>query len=206
MNRLLFIFLIACSIPAMAQKKFREDTENTFRIGGKAGVNINKIQGKAFTDKFSYNYVLGGFIQWNFSHKFGLQPEINFSQSSAEVTDDRTDIYDDIFMDGDQKKAKLNYLKIPLLLNIDIGPSQRVKLQVGPQWSQLLNSKVDSLRNPEKSIFKKGDFAVLGGLWIQLPFFNIGARYEQGLSNVNETGTSEKWRSQSFQLFAGITF
>jgi len=206
MNRLLFILLITWSIPVTAQKKFREETENTFRFGGKAGVNINKIEGKAFSDAFSYNYVLGGFIQWNFSYKFGLQPEINFSQSSSEVTNDETDIYDDLFLSGDQKKAKLNYLKIPILLNIDVGPSQRVKLQVGPQWSQLLKSDVDSLRNPNLSIFKKGDFSLLGGLWIQLPMINIGARYEQGLTNVNNTGTREKWRNQAFQLFAGITF
>ena len=206
MNRLLLPFLIACSLSGMAQQKFEEDTEHTFRFGAKAGVNINKLQAKAFSDAFSYNYVLGGFIQWNFSRRFGLQPEVNFSQASSEVTDDNTDIYDDLFLGGEQKKATLNYLKIPLLLNIDIGQSQRVKLQVGPQWSQLLKSQVDSLRNPNQSIFKKGDFAMVGGLWIQIPFVNLGARFEQGLTNISEVGTREKWHHQGFLIFAGITF
>ena len=37
-----------------------------------------------------------------------------------------------LFLGGDQKKAKLDYLKFAGLLNIDLGPSQRVKLQLGP--------------------------------------------------------------------------
>jgi len=207
-NKLSFLIIsfFAGALCTSGQKKFQEDSERTFRFGAKAGVNINKIQGKAFDEEFRYNYMLGGFLQWNFSRRLGIQPEVNFSQSSGEITDDETDIYDDIFLDGNQKKAKLNYLKIPILLNVDLGPSQRVKLQLGPQWSQLLNSDVYSLRNPGRSIFKKGDFALLGGLWLQLPFVNIGARYELGLTNLNDVSSQDKWRSQAIHIFAGITF
>jgi hypothetical protein len=211
MTRLLLIFLLACGIPGAAQqtakkKNFDEEIERTFRFGLKGGVNINKIQGKAFNDAFSYNYVLGAFVQWNFSEKFGFQPEVNLSQATSEITNDNTDIYDDLFLGGEQKKAKLDYLKIPLLFNYDLGPSERVKIQLGPQWSQLLESKVDSLRNPDQSIFKKNDLSLLGGLWIQLPLVHIGARYELGLINQNNVGTNEKWRNQAIHIFAGLTF
>jgi len=150
--------------------------------------------------------MLGGFLQWNFSRRFGIQPEINFTQTTSEITSDETDIYDDIFLGGDQKKAKLNYFKIPILLNIDIGQSQRVKLQLGPQWGQLMNSEVDSLRQPGRDIFRKGEFSLLGGLWLQLPLINIGARYEMGLTNLNDVSNQDKWRSQAFHIFAGVTF
>jgi hypothetical protein len=206
MNRLLAIILILFSLPAFAQKNIDEETERFFRFGVKGGVNINKIQGKSFSDAFSYNYVLGGFLQFNFSRKWGIQPEVNFSQSTSEITDDNSDIYDDLFLGGEQKKAKLDYLKIPILVNMDLGPSQRVKLQAGPQWSQLLGSKVDSLRNPNQSIFKKGDFSLLGGIWLQLPLVHLGARYEHGLTNMNDDGIREKWRNQAFHIFAGLTF
>ncbi|MDF2383999.1 PorT family protein [Nostoc ellipsosporum NOK] len=206
--RLFLTTLIAIAFfshPLQAQKKFHEDTERTFRFGAKAGVNINKIEGQAFKESFRYNYMLGGFLQWNFSRRFGIQPEFNFTQTSGEITSDETDVYDDLFLGGDQKKAKLNYFKIPLLLNIDIGQSQRVKLQVGPQWGQLFDSKVDSLR-PGRDIFRKGEFSLLGGLWFQLPFVNMGARYELGLTNLNDVSSQDKWRSQAFHIFAGITF
>ena len=205
---LLAITVILLTSPSFAQKNKNLDREDEgkLRFGFKGTVNINKIDGSPFKDQFRYNYQLGGFIQWNFSNRFGLQPEINFAQSSGEISNDNTIIYDDLFLDGDQKKARLGYLKIPILLNIDIGPSQRVKLQAGPQWARLLNSKVDSLKNPGLEIFKKGDFSMLGGIWFQLPAIHIGARYEIGLSNINNINNSDKWRSQALQFFAGITF
>jgi hypothetical protein len=113
-------------------------------------------------------------------------------------------IYDDLFLGGNQKKAKLNYLKLAGLLNIDISPSQRVKLQLGPQWGMLAHEAVDSLKTPTE-IFKKGEFSILGGLMIQLPVINIGARYEMGLTNINGIDNKDQWKSQSWQFFVGVT-
>jgi hypothetical protein len=90
-------------------------------------------------------------------------------------------------------------------LNINVGPSKRVKLQLGPQIGGLLNQTVDSLKT-NHDIFKTGDWSAVGGLWIQIPFINLGARYEIGLSNLNNIDNSEKWRSQAFTIFAGFTF
>lgn len=195
------------SMNAFSQKKFdpNSDHENFFRIGAKAGVNINKITGQAYKEGFNYNYLLGGFMQFNFSKTFGFQPEINFVQSSSEFSDDASDVYEDLFKIGSQRKAKLNYLKVPLLLNINVGPSKRVKLQLGPQIGGLLNQSFDSLKE-NRDIFKKGDWSAVGGLWIQLPFVNIGGRYEIGLTNLNDIDNSEKWKSQAFTIFAGFTF
>ena len=174
-------------------------------MGAKAGVNINKINGQSYKSGFSYDYLLGGFMQFNFSKRFGIQPEINFAQSSPKFTNDPTDIYDDLFTGGSQKNAKLNYIKVPVLLNVNIGPSKRVKLQIGPQVGGLLKAKIDSLKN-NGDLFKKSDWSAVGGLWIQIPFINLGARYEAGLSNVNGIDTREKWKSQAFTIFAGFTF
>jgi hypothetical protein len=199
--------LMTISLSAYSQRKFnpKTDHENFFRIGAKAGVNINKINGQSYRSGFSYNYLLGGFMQLNFSKIFGLQPEINFVQSSSEFSNDPSTVYDDLFYNGSQRKAKLDYLKIPLLLNINVGPSKRVKLQLGPQVASLLKQSVDSLKN-NTNIFKTGDWSAVGGLWIQIPFINLGARYEIGLTNLNDIDNSEKWKSQAFTIFAGFTF
>ena len=95
-----------------------------------------------------------------------------------------------------KKKAKLDYLKFAGLLNIDIGPSQRVKLQLGPQWGMLLSEAVDSVKTP-KDIFKKGEFSVVGGLMLQLPLIHIGARYEVGMTNLNDIDAQDKWKNQA---------
>jgi len=208
MKRLLIFFLIFTSANVFSQgKKFdpNADHENFFRIGAKAGVNINKINGQAYKDGFNYNYLLGVFMQFNFSKTFGLQPEFNFVQSSSEFTNSSSTIYDDLFLNGSQKKAKLDYLKVPLLLNINVGPSKRVKLQVGPQYGNVLKQTVDSLKSTG-DIFKKADWSAVGGLWLQIPFINLGARYEVGLTNLNDIDNQQKWKSQAFTIFAGFTF
>ncbi len=143
-------------------------------------------------------------MQINITRKFGIQPELSFVQTSAEQSSDITVIYDDLFLEGTQKKAKLNYLKLAGLLNIDIGPSQRVKLQLGPQWGMLVSEAVDSLKTP-KDIFKNGELSVLGGVMLQLPLFHIGTRYELGLTDINGIDNQDKWKTQAWQFYVGIT-
>ena len=196
--------LFVMSLQAFSQKKDPSEKESLFRWGFKGGLNLNKIEGQSFKDEFNYNYSLGGFMQINLTRKLGLQPEINFVQTSAEQSDDITVIYDDLFFGGEQKKAKLDYLKFAGLLNIDIGPSQRVKLQLGPQWGMLLSQAVDSLKSPQ-DVFKKNEFSVLGGIMLQLPLIHIGTRYEIGLTDINGIDNQDKWKSQAWQFFVGIT-
>jgi len=204
-NIVTLAFLLVSTTTGAQKSKFDTERENFFRFGAKGGVNINKITGSAYKSGFNYNYQLGGFLQFNFSKRFGIQPEVNFVQSSSEFSNDATDVYDDIFRDGSQKNAKLNYLEVPLLLNINVGVSKRIKLQLGPAYGGLLKQTVDSLRSGA-SIYKNADWAAIGGLWIQLPLINIGARYKLGLSNLNAIDDQQKWKSQSIQIFAGITF
>ena len=204
-NLILPLLLSALCLNAYSQKKKDpSEKESLFRWGFKGGLNLNKIKGESFKNEFQYNYQLGGFMQINFARKFGLQPELNFSQTTAEQSDDITDIYDDIFLGGEQKKAKLDYLKLAGLLNIDIGPSQRVKLQLGPQWGLLLSEAVDSLKTPQ-DVFKKSEFSVLGGIMLQLPLIHIGTRYEIGLTDINGIDNKDQWKSQAWQFFVGIT-
>ena len=108
------------------------DHENFFRFGVKGGVNVNKISGQSYKSGFNYNFQAGAFLQFNFSNRLGIQPEVSFVQSSSAFSNDAGDIYDDLFLGGGQRNAKLNYLEVPVLLNVNLGPSKRVKLQAGP--------------------------------------------------------------------------
>ena len=203
---LLFFIILLCSTTiSFAQSKTNAERENFFRLGAKAGVNINKISGKAYKDGFNYNFQGGGFMQFNFSKTFGIQPEVNFVQTESEFTDDPNTIYDDLFGGGTQHKAKLNYLEIPLLLNINAGPSKRVKLQLGPSYGALLKQTVDSLKT-SGDIYKNGEWSAIGGIWLQLPLVNLSARYKVGLTDVNSIDDRQTWKNQAIQISAGITF
>ncbi len=201
---LLFVFL-ASSASLFSQSTFDVERENFFRVGARVGANLNKISGKSYSEGFHFNYQLGGFIQLNFHKKLGLQPEVNFLQSTATFSEESTGIYDDIFRDGGQADAKLNYLEVPVFLNYNLGPSKRVKLQLGPAYGGLLRQTVDSLRTSQ-DIFKKNEWSLIGGLWIQLPFINISARYKLGLTNINAIDDRQTWKSQAIQFGLGVTF
>jgi hypothetical protein len=198
------LLLTLCFNSYSQKKKDPSAKESLFRWGFRGGLNLNKIDGKSFKDEFNYNYFLGGFMQINITRKFGIQPELSFVQTSAEQSNDITVIYDDLFLDGTQKKAKLDYAKLAGLLNVDLGPSQRVKLQLGPQWGMLVSEAVDSLKTP-KDIFKNGELSVLGGVMLQLPLFHIGTRYEIGLTDINGIDNKDKWKGQAWQFYVGIT-
>ncbi|UEG49993.1 PorT family protein [Ferruginibacter lapsinanis] len=202
---LLITFSICLLSVAQKNNHLDQDHENFFRIGAKAGVNINKIQGSSYKDGYNYNYQAGLFLQFNFSNRFGIQPEVSLVQTSTEFSDDNSNIYNDLFRGGTQKNAKLNYLEIPVLLNINVGPSKRVKLQLGPSFGNLLKETVDSLKTPQ-AFFKKSEVSAIGGLWLQLPVVNIGARYKIGLNNINAIDDKQVWRNQAFQIFIGLSF
>ena len=203
---ILSALLLAFTGTAFAQRNpLNMDRENLIRFGVKGGLNINKIQGMSYNDGFNYNYQLGGFMQINFSKRFGIQPEVSFVQSTSEFTDDGTGVYDDLFLGGSQREAKLNYLEIPILLNVNLGTSKRVKLQIGPAYNALLSQTVDSLK-VNGDFYKNSDLSAIGGLWIQLPLVNIGARYKIGLTNVNDIDNRERWTKEGFQVFVGLTF
>lgn len=199
--KLIFFFsLLMLSFSLSAQER-----ENFFRYGAKAGANVNKISGRAYKDGFNYNFQAGAFLQFNLTKRFGIQPELSFVQTSSEFTDDPTSVYDDIFRDGGQHKAKLDYLEVPVLLNINLGSSKRVKLQLGPSFGALLSETVDSLKD-NGNIYKKAEWSGIAGLWLQLPLVNFGARYKIGFTDINAIDDRQTWRNQAIQVFVGVTF
>lgn len=203
----LLVAIVCISQLSMAQlkSKIKTDEESFFRFGAKAGLNINKINGQSYKAGFNYNFQAGAFVQLNFSNRFGLQPEINFVQTTTEFTNDATDIYDDLFRDGSQKKAQLNYIEVPLLLNINVGESKHIKIQVGPAFGALLSQKIDQLQNGG-NLYKNNEISGIAGFWMQLPVVNLGARYKVGFTDINAVDNKQTWKNQAIQIFAGITF
>ena len=186
----LSFFLFSFTAISYAQK---------FEIGVKAGVDIHKIDGRSFDEQFAYGYQLGAFAHIPLSAKFGIQPEVIFSQVNIDTSNDISSAYDFNNID----KVKLKYVKIPLLLSFS--PNKFVSLQAGPQYGILLDDKSTLLENG-KSAFKKGDFSMLAGLQLNISKIKIYGRYGIGLSNINDIDNKEKWKNQNIQLGVGFKF
>lgn len=171
----------------------------SFKIGIKAGADLNKLDGKAFKEQFSFGYQAGAFANIGLTKKLGIQPEVIFSQINFDTTSSFKDVYQ-VKNIGD---IKLSVLKIPLLLNFS--PNKFVTFQAGPQFGIVMN-RDSSLAANGANAFKKGDFSMLGGLQLNISKFIAYGRYGIGLNNLNDLGNNEKWKNQSIQLGIGFVF
>ena len=189
----LIIFLAIGSTGAFAQG---------FKFGIKAGTDIKKLSGKSFDDQFSYGYHVGVFTEIGFTSKFGIQPELYFSQVNIDTSSNFSDVYN---VNNFKKisTAQLKYINIPILLSFK--PNKFVALQAGPQYSILLNNSNTILQNGQDA-FKKGDFSMIAGIQLKFSKVRLYGRYGIGLSNLNDIPNKEQWKSQTVQLGLGIAF
>lgn len=181
--------MVCCSIAGFSQ---------SLHFGFKGGANMFKVDGQSFRDEFKFGYHLGAFGEIYFTDKFGIQPEVLFSQTNFRTGND----FDNVYPNGiGDVKGKLNYLSIPVLLSFR--PINLIAFQIGPQFGTLLNQD-KNLVNNGKDAFKKGDLSLLAGAQLNLLKFKLGARYVIGLNDINDVGTSNKWKNQGFQVYVGF--
>ncbi|WP_447642760.1 MULTISPECIES: porin family protein [Chitinophagaceae] len=190
MKRLSIAFVLLC-VGTLAKAQ-------SFHFGLKAGPNLGKISGQSFKDGFEWGYQAGAWATLDLSDKLGIQPEVVFSQTNTKTMSSEDAQIGNILKPN--LKAHLNYLSIPVLLNINT--SDLLTLQLGPQFS-INTSKGSNLVQDGKDAFKGGDVAAVGGIQLNLSKFRIYGRYVIGITKINDVATQEKWRSQNFQFGLG---
>jgi hypothetical protein len=177
-------FIVIISVAASAQ---------SFQLGAKVGANFGKIDGESFKQGYNFGYVLGGYVDLGINKTIGIQPELLFSQTNTTV--------DSGFGLEKPKDLHLNYMNIPILLNINA--SKLLTLQLGPQFSVLMNKDQSLVENGENA-FKGGDFAAVLGAQLNFGLLKVYGRYNIGLSNISDLTEQDKWKSQAIQVGIGI--
>jgi hypothetical protein len=171
-----------------------------FQLGIRAGEIMNSIDGKSFSEQFKYGYHAGLAAEIMFSKHVGIEPGVYFNQSNLQTGYSFDTLYKSI-NPGTLKEVRLNYLTIPVLL--DVRPLPFLTLQMGPQFGILMSSSNTLLQNG-KSAFTNGNLAMVGGVQLNLLKFRIYGRYAVGLNSVNDIDGRDSWRSQSVQLGVGF--
>jgi len=179
-----FCFILVLSAAASAQ---------SFQLGAKLGANLGKIDGQSFKDGYNFGYVLGGYAVLGINKTIGIQPEVLFSQTNTTV--------DSGYGLVKPKDVHLNYLNIPILLNINA--SKLLTFQLGPQFSILMNKDQSLVENGENA-FKGGDFAAVLGAQLNFGLLKVYGRYNIGLSDISDIDNSDKWKSQAIQVGLAI--
>jgi hypothetical protein len=170
-------------------------------LGIKGGVNITKVDGKAFRDEFRYGYHLGGFAEIGLGGKLGIQPEVLWNQYQTRADSSFSNVYQNSVTISNYKDVKLNYLTIPLLLNYKLG--SLLSLQAGPQFGILIDQSKNLIQNG-KDAFKNGDFSMVGGAQIHISKLRLQGRYFVGLNDISDLPSENKWKNQGFQLSLGL--
>ncbi|ALM07815.1 hypothetical protein SB49_08415 [Sediminicola sp. YIK13] len=178
----ILVVLVAISNSVLAQE---------VNIGIKGGLNSYTIGGDDTEDidsKLGYNIGLLGHI--HLSERFGLQPEIVYSTQGAKASEGNGDV-----------KISLDYINVPVLFQYMYDNGFRI--QAGPQVGFLTSAKAkaDGITVDLDDSFKTIDFGLsIGASYVHPPSgFGVDARYNLGLSNINEDSSSKNY-NRGFQI------
>ncbi len=168
-----------------------------FTIGIKGGANLGKISGESFKDEYKLGYQIGGFATIPLGGRVGIQPEVLFNQTNVDTSSNFRDIYNF----KNINKVELKQLTIPILLNVNL--NKYLTLQAGPQFGIAINQDKNLLENGQDA-FKTGDFAVTGGLQVNLLKFRLYGRFTGGATNLDNIGDKENWKVQNISVGIGL--
>lgn len=186
----LFAVLLLAGSTLQAQKGFR--------LGVKAGANLNKIDGQSFDQGFDFSYHAGAFAEIDFSKRWGIQPEVIWSQTATKRANNIDAIYSTL-----PTNLKLDYLMVPVLLRYS--PIGLLTFVAGPQFGVLINKNDNLLQNGQQA-FKSGDLSMVLGAQVNLKVLRLYGRYNVGLQNINDFSDQQKWTNQQVQFGVGLKF
>jgi hypothetical protein len=156
-------------------------------LGIKGGLNLYNVDNDNNVNFDTRNGFHAGLL-WHVhvSNSFAVQPEAVFSVQGVKYSNGAN--------------LKLGYLNVPVMLMFMFNNGFR--LEAGPQVGFLVMAKSENSGNSEdvKDNFEMLDLAIGMGIgYISPSGFGIDARYNHGLSNINDGGLVES-TNRGYQL------
>jgi hypothetical protein len=199
--KILLLVIILASVTHLASAQAQ------FAVGIKAGPNFAKVNTDASATQNYKNrtgFHGGAFALMKIAN-IGIQPEVLFSQQGSTVH----------YNTGQDLDTQISYINIPVIVKLYTVAG--INLQVGPQIGFVNKAKAEyfaagvpsaggAVTTADiKNSIKGNDFAVALGAGWDLPFgLTIDARYNLGLSKINDSPGSPAAKNQVFQVSAGF--
>jgi hypothetical protein len=177
-------------VTALAVFGFSNVNAQDIKFGVKGGFNLANISGNNTSELETVTaFNFGVMSEISITKKFSFQPEILYSGQGYGY---------------DKEVVALSYINVPLMAKYYV--YKKLSLEAGPQVGYLFNAKSEGI--DVKDSFKKVDFGANLGLGYKLENgLNFGARYNFGLSNINNIeGDSDKYRNGALQVSIGYFF
>ncbi|WP_456441474.1 porin family protein [Psychroserpens sp.] len=159
-------------------------------FGVKGGLNFASISGDDIPESgIITDFHFGVMAELPISDKFSFQPELLYSGQGYAI---------------DRDIINLNYINVPLMAKYYL--TKRLSVEAGPQIGFLISAKNESV--DIKDQVKSFDFGANLGVSYKLDSgLNFGARYNFGLSNINDiSGFSNKNQNGVVQVSIGYFF
>lgn len=168
------------------------------------GENVKEAEEELGEDfKSKLGICVGGFITFNISEMFAIQPEVLYSMkgSKAEGT---------LFGETFKVKFNLSYLEIPVLVklrittrgnvkpNIFAGPSLAIKLSGKTKTEYAGESEEDDLED-----IKDTDIGLIIGAGVDFGKLTVDLRYNLGLTKLSE---EDDVKNKAISLMIGYSF
>lgn len=173
--------MILATGAAMAQKQF------TF--GPKVGMDLTNFWGKDLHHGMQFNYQAGVFLEYRFTDKFSLAPEVVFAAQGGKMVAS-------VFYDGASSDTDLffhfNYINVPVMMKIYATP--KLSIDFGPQIGFSVYSKATTKSKQDKTSYtrevagaKSVDFGLgLGATYNFTDRVFVQGRYTMGMTKVIE--------------------
>lgn len=160
------------------------------QFGLKAGVNVSNQVSKGFDYNPKAGFHTGGLAHIHLSEHWAIQPELMFSTQGARYQNNGSDVI-----------RKMDYLLHPVL--VQYMTRSGFRLETGPQLGVLLKARqqVDEGVNTNiRDNYNGAEFSWVVGAGFVFPSgFGFDARYNAGISRINENG-SNALRNGVFQF------
>jgi len=169
--------------------------------GVKGGLNMATISldpdDEDFDLKMKAGLAVGGFVEVGINDMLAFQPEFLFSMKGAKAEEF-----------GETAKFNINVVEIPLLLRANFQTSGQATpfIVVGPGVSFKTSAKIKVEGQPDEDIddIKSTDFGVIFGGGVAVGRATIEARYDLGLSDLDDS--DGKAKSRTFSVLVGYGF
>ncbi len=163
--------------------------QSTRKAGIKGGLNVSNLYVDDVTDENPrYGFNIGVFGEVLSSDVVALQLELLYSTKGSH------DYYDGVFGDGDVK-YNLNYLDLPVLAVIKLGPTAEIHL--GGYASYLLGANIEysgfvnGSDEVDKDRLNSFDYGLTGGVGFNFGAIQLGARYNYGLAKIADDDVAD---------------
>lgn len=167
----LLVFTALITVVSFAQEKPK--------FGLKGGLNLGTVGMNGNNPDTRTSFHLGGLAHIHLAPEWALQPEVVFSGQGYEV--------DNSFHE------KLSYINVPVMVQYMFNNGFR--LEAGPQIGFMVDAEREANNGTvtdRDAAYESIDLGVgLGASYLSHSGFGVGARYNLGLTDINDVGTSD---------------